>query len=451
MISRTTSRCAVTDDGFAMASVIIAMAVVLTVIGAVAAGALSTSSGVNRDESSLRAFQAAEAGAQTALHRINMIQPATTKCVTTTATSPQTHSNWCSPTAPETVGNGETFTYQTSVEIASGCTGTTFGSGTSERCILATGTADGVSARVIMRLVSSSGGSPFPVAGILGVLGVTIGNNADVNLEIGSNGQITAGNNSTLGNIALWTNAPNPSISGTAGTITRVPQYILSPPNMLNPTNLQDSAASNDNGRLLAGANPADSCSGGNGTGGTCYKNTSGSRRTLTFGNNGSVTLGGGVYNFCAIKFGNNGQLNVATGAKLLIYLDSPDRAGSGCKSGQGGMTLGNNTSVSNPSGDPTAFQLVVYGSTANPKIDWNNNIDLVGAIYAPNTDINFKNNAGFRGGVTARQVEIKNNGVWDSRVSALHFATTLVYFRGAWQQCSSAPQPTTAPATGCL
>ena len=94
---------------------------------------------------------------------------------------------------------------------------------------------------------------------------------------------------------------------------------------MLNPTTLLDSNTSNDNGRLLAGASPADSCSRGSGA---CYTS---STRTLTLGNNDSVTLGGGVYNFCQINLGNNSSINVATGAKILLYLDSPGRAGSGC------------------------------------------------------------------------------------------------------------------------
>lgn len=451
--ARTPSTHHAAEAGFAMFSVIIAMMVVLTVTGALAGGALSTTTGVNTDANALRAFQAAEAGAQTALHRINLIQPETTKCVGTTAGLPQTGTGWCAPTAPESVGTGGTFTYQTSVELTSGCTGSSFGTGTSERCVVATGSANGVIARVILRLVSSSGGNPFPVAGILGLDAVTVGGGANANLGIGTNGLVTVGNNSTIGDLMLWDNAPNAVLGSgvTAGATVRGNKYILSPPNMLNPANYEDSSTSNDNGRLLAGASPADSCSGGNGSGGTCYTDTPASPRTLSFANNGSATLGGGVYNFCSINLGNNGQLNIATGATVLIYLDSPDRPGSGCAAGQGGMTLGNDTSVSNPSGDPTKFQLVVYGSTAHPEIAWRNNVDVVGAIYAPNTTIDFKNNAGFKGGVTAKKVFIKNNGEWDARVQTLRFATTLIYFRGSWQQCNSRVQPTTAPATGCL
>lgn len=439
------------EAGFAMITVMVAMAIVLTISSAMAAGALSTGTGVNTDALSIRAFQAAEAGAQTAIHRINLIQPATNACVTTMSSSPQAGSTWCAPTAPESIGNGQSFKYQTSIEQAGGCTGTTFGSSTSERCLVSIGTAGGISRRVVERVVSSSGATPFPVAGLLGVNGVEIGNNATISGAVATNGQLKVNNNVTItGGVSLWANAPNPI--GYSGPIIRVPtQYVLSPPNMINPSTTLDSKTSNDNGRLIAGANPSDPCSHGNGPSSACYYDTVDSPRTLSFSNNGSVTLGGAVYNFCSVEFHNNSQLNIAANARVVIFLDSPDRPGSGCKAGQGRFVAQNNATVSNPSGDPSAFQLIVYGSNANPTISFHNNLTFTGAIYAPTTAIEFHNNATLRGGVSAKSIKANNNATWDSRVGSLRFATTLVYFRGAWRQCPSTAAPVTAPGTGCL
>ena len=247
------------DDGFAMYTVIMVMMVVLVLAASMANGSVATITGVNNDDAATRAFQAAEAGAQTALHRVNLIQPGITQCVTTAATTPQSGSNWCAATTPETIGNRQYFSYQTSREMDSGCTGSSFGSATSERCIVATGTSSGVSRRVVLRVVSSSGASPFPVPGVLGLSSISIGNNTTTGARVATNGQLTVDNNATLtGGATLWTSAPNP-ILGSGASVTpaatrQATQFVLSRPNMLNPTTLIDSKTSNDNGRLLSGA-----------------------------------------------------------------------------------------------------------------------------------------------------------------------------------------------------
>ena len=157
-------------------------------------------------------------------------------------------------------------------------------------------------------------------------------------------------------------------------------------------------------------------------------------------GGNGLVSL---AHQLIAAK------LNVAAGARVVVFLDSADRPGSGCKAGQGTWVANNNAIFSNPSGDPTAFQIVSYGNTANTTITWDNNLTFTGTLYAPFNPVVFTNNATLIGGVTAKTVTISNNGTWDTRVSSLRFATTFTYFRGAWRQCSSPAQAATAPATG--
>ena len=311
--------------------------VLLTLGAALAATGHQTTVGVSDDELGVRALQAAEAGAQAAVHRMNLQQPADDRCITTSVASPQTGNAWCAQTGAESVGNNASFAYQTSLPVTTGCTGSDFGSSLLQRCIVATGTAGGVTKRVIQRVVSSTGVDPFPVDGIVGKDFITMGNNNTVAGAVGTNGQLELGNNSSIsGGVQLWRNAPAPI--GYSGTVQRnANPFVLSPPNMLNPSTLLDSKTSNDNARLLAGANPADSCSTGSGA---CYN---ASTRTLTLGNNDSVTLGGAVYNFCQINLGNNSSINVAAGAKVLIYLDSPGRSsGSGCAAGSGGMSTGN-------------------------------------------------------------------------------------------------------------
>lgn len=438
------------DEGFAMYFVMVVMLTVIILSAALVNGGNATVTGVNRDELGTRALQAAEAGLQTAVHRLNLEQPVAAQCITTTVSAPAS-GGWCSRTAPESIGHSQSFRYQVSIVRSTGCTGASLGTGIVERCIVAFGTAGYETRRVVIRAVASTGANPFPVSGILGLSGITVGNNVTETGSLGSNGQISLGSNSTVtGGVSLWTGAPNPT--GYGGPVTRVPtQYVLSPANPVNPATNVDSSTSNDNARLIQGASPADSCSPGNATP-WCYVDTVASPRTLTLGSTGSVTLGGSYYNFCQVNMGNGAAINIAANAKVIIFIDSPTRTGSGCTAGQGGLSTGNNAVFGNPAGDPSALFLVVYGNpVAWPTLYFPNNQDIAASIYAPTTIIDFKNNGVFRGGISAYKVNLKNNGLWDSRAAALSLTTTLIYYRGSWRQCPSFDPPLSDATNGCV
>ena len=83
-----------------------------------------------------------------------------------------------------------------------------------------------------------------------------------------------------------------------------------------------------------------------------------------------------------------------------------------------GGISTGNGATFSNPSQDPTALQIVIYGQAPSwPTIEFPNNLTVYAAIYAPNTGIKFKNNGNLVGGLTAQSIEFKNNAfLWDNR-----------------------------------
>ena len=427
--------------------VVMCMMLLLTLGAALAATGHQTTVGVSDDELGVRALQAAEAGAQAAVHRMNLQQPADDRCITTSVASPQTGNAWCAQTGggirrqqhlfrlPDLAARHD-WLHRLGLRLV-----------LLQRCIVATGTAGGVTKRVIQRVVSSTGVDPFPVDGIVGKDFITMGNNNTVAGAVGTNGQLELGNNSSIsGGVQLWQNAPAPI--GYSGTVQRnANPFVLSPPNMLNPSTLLDSKTSNDNARLLAGANPADSCSTGSGA---CYN---ASTRTLTLGNNDSVTLGGAVYNFCQINLGNNSSINVAAGAKVLIYLDSPGRSsGSGCAAGSGGMSTGNGATLSNPSQDPSALRSSSSARHPRGRRSSFRTTSPCTARSTRRTPDPVQENGAVVGGITAQSIEFKNNAfTWDPRVGNIHFATTLVYYRGAWRQCNSRVASTTTPATGCL
>ena len=76
------------EDGFSMYIVVMTMMVLLTLGAALSVAGHQSSTAVSDDELGVRALQAAEAGAQAAVHRMNLQQPAQDKCITTSVTQP---------------------------------------------------------------------------------------------------------------------------------------------------------------------------------------------------------------------------------------------------------------------------------------------------------------------------------------------------------------------------
>jgi hypothetical protein len=180
---------------------------------------------------------------------------------------------------------------------------------------------------------------------------------------------------------------------------------------------------------------------------------------------NASLTLSGGVYNFCELDFPNNATITLAPGTRTEIFVDSPDDPGSGCpatcpsgsscagqKSGQ--LNLNNNVTFTNPSGDPTALQIFVYGwNNGQNTVNFGNNTVFYGVLYAPQSILNMSHsssNSTFYGAISGRIVNISNNFYfqWDGRAGNLQARSTGIYYRTAWAQCTS--NVPTDPGSSC-
>ena len=93
----------------------------------------------------------------------------------------------------------------------------------------------------------------------------------------------------------------------------------------------------------------------------------------------------------------------------MRFFLDSPDRAGSGCipsgqtaaqarSNGWGGMSLGQNSNFNNP-GSSINFQIYMYGyANGTHVVEFNNSSAMNAAIYAPTSELIWKNTAGVTG-----------------------------------------------------
>lgn len=458
---------------------------VLAVVGVLSASVfavslrLSDTSTASRDAK--RALAAADAGFEAAVFRMNELGlQSTTKCFTTEAVSPGTGIDPVTGAAPaagecpgvrEDLGNGSRYTYYVTPALNDNdvCAGLPVnytdqqGKVTvTQRCVTSIGQSNGETRRVQARVASYIGAQLFPVGGILAINGITVNNTAIVSGVLGSNGQITLGNNSEVtGGIQLGTASTPPPILGSGTTLGGPVTYRSEADGafVLAPVDMGNTATENNNARIKSGQD-----SGVN----TTYTDTTAAPRTLAIGNNGSLTLGGGTYNFCKVTMGNNSYITIAVGAQVRFFLDSPDRAGSGCipsgmtaaqarAAGYGGLAMQQGANFNNP-GHAINFQLYMYGyNDGSHRVEFNNTSAMNAAIYAPNSNLVWKNTAGITGGVTASTAEFKNSATfsWAGEsggfsLSDLRTDTVSVYYRMAWTECQRGRTTTSDPESGC-
>lgn len=438
------------EEGISLPVTMGVMFVLLVISAAAAAGTVKLTSTSADDRDSKRALAAAEAGIRSAVYRINKLAPTNSLCVTDVLTLPV--AGEC-PVHQEDLGNGASSgtVVTPTLNLTDDCAGLPIATNEDglvivQRCVTSTGRVGGVSRRVQARVAAYQGQPLFPVGGILGVDSVKIGNSSSVGGQIGSNGQVTVGNSGSTGDIVLGPSAPAPaSGSSTTGDISYRTQS--EGPWVLSPVDVGNSATVNDNVRLTS------SC------GSACDAKTnvtySSGTRTLSIGNNGSVTLGGGTYNFCDFIATSSATVVVANGAKVRIFIDSPHRSGSGCGAASGNMTVNNNIVFSNPSGDPENLQIYVYGrpnEQTEHVVDFKNSMSMVGTIYAPNSTVLIKNSPLFRGAISAKAVEVKNSLVfsWDDALADLRGRVLTLYYRTAWSECSRTAPVAGDPESGC-
>ena len=449
------------QDGVAMIVAIGALAMMLMLTATVVGATQLLGTATTTETARKRAFEAAEAGLQATVYRLNMLAPANDRCIGGAGETVQAASTGtsCAPYA-ESLGNGASFTSWTTLPLSAGgtCAGLTVGgsSAISERCVTASGTVDGVTRRVQTRVASYATAPIFPIAGVVGLHSVHITNNAHVYGGSGSNGQVTIDNNGTSASVTIGPAAPNVSVgnNGSSGPVTR--RTSAQGPFALAPVDPGNSVTVNDNVRLTNAfaspqRSPFDSVNGG-----VTWDATT---RVLSLGNNASATIGGGIYNFCQLSLSNNSSITLAPGARTAIYIDSPSRSGSGCGASTGTFAMGNNSSFVNNSPpaqgsgfahDPTALQLYIVGK-AGAAVTLANNSAFYGTVYAPTSTVHIANNAGTWGAVAANDIDLANNATLTADPNATNITTSGggVFFRTAWRECR--PQPTTTdPASGC-
>jgi hypothetical protein len=452
------------------AAMVIAM-IVLMITGMLVAVAVSTAVQTNgstrRDANKKNALEAAEAGLQIANYRLNMLRPDDAHCVGDAVASADSTGSCAS--SSYTLGNGSTYQYYTTPALGSTgtCVGLALTSSTniSQRCITAVGTTNGTVGRSQIRVAAFGAVPLFPVSGITGLNGITNSNNARIGGWEASNGAIQASNNVNItgsvelgpkGTYSYSNGASNPS------KVNLTSPIVLGPvaPGTSNQTSLANClgrvTACNDDYRITNYLNnPGHPPSPYDPSTGVTFN---ASTRMLSMSNNASLTLGGGIYNFCGLSAANNVTIALASGVKAEIIIDSPDDPGSGCPTvsqngASGTLNIANNATWSNPTGDPTALQIYVYGwNNMKNVVNFSNNSAFWGVLYAPLSTINLSNNATFNGAISGNVVSLSNNFSynWNASAGTLQASSTGLYYRTAWAQCTPTSPSTTNPGASC-
>jgi Tfp pilus assembly protein PilX len=440
------------EDGIALVAALTVLLVVSLLAAAAVTVGLQTLASSRHDADRKSALEAAEAGLQIAAYRLNMLDPANasshpSSCIGDAVASADGTGTCASSVT--TLGNGSSYRYWTTPVLGSGdtCVGLTLTSNQAlaQRCITSAGTANGITERSQTRVAAFTAAPFFPVAGVTGLKSVSLVGNATINGAGASNVTVSANGNSTatsnvLGPAGAATTTGNASL----GTTTR-----LTGPLVLDPVQSGTSVATNDDYRITNGlasprVAPFDQSSGN--------VTFNPSTRALAMSGSSSLTLAGGIYNFCSFSAAGNANITLASLVSAEIIIDSPDDPGSGCPAGSGTFSLAGNATWTNISQSPTALQIFVYGlNNGSNTVTFVGNAAFYGVLYAPQSTVNLSGNGTFTGAISGANVNLNGNAFnWSPSASTLQGNTTGAYYRTAWAQCVPTAPTANAPGSGC-
>lgn len=406
----------------------LAMGVLLIVMG-LAAWSVSVADQLHRsserDRGAKRALGPADAGLQRAAWRLAQTAPTTvsaTQCVVSRATGDEGVTCGAAP-ATVSLGNGATYSYTATAAFTAPttCAGQTGAVG--DRCVTATGTANGVARRVQALLHRPLVDFVYKHSGLIGKSSVTSGNNVkgyvcsgEPPSEIGSNGPVSLDNSTQLnasgcggsGSFTVY----GQSFTGVQGTGQKPGGYTLPQISIPGTTAEWNTAAAN----LIS-----------SGTGATWVGGIGQRNLKIT----GNVELRGGTYVLCQVVQ-EDGIITVKAGETAKIYIDSPDRnPASGCAAGTGGFWIQNNEAMNwgtdpsitstQPATRAPQLQVFVYGSsaweTSNRPCNGSkagsvlicNGSKFAGTIYAPTSKVVLSNQTQIVGAIVADKLVLEN------------------------------------------
>ena len=438
------------EAGFAVPTVMFMLLAVTAVVAVGVVASVNTQRGTVRDQDTKTALTAAETGvSQAFLHYNRIVAPQSSPCLVASTSggtvgaqgTDPSNPGWCRPVA-STEGD---FTYYVRP-----------GDGTLE--VVSVGRVDGVTRRVYVQGIASSGQRMFSKATVLSQNGITLASNSLIGAGTATNGDITMSGNaqlcggSSVGLDRHLTTNQNSHwyqhyASGRTCTGVLDPNTVAHAPLTLPPINQGDVPTNNDNGRLFS-QDPI--------TGSGNKVSWDPASRELSIGSNNYVTLGGSTYSFCKVTMSSNTAIYIASGATVNIYFDSPEACG--LPSGTTQLDMNSNARISASSGDPKNVAIYFVGSpTLATKANLSSNTQVNGAcdqnfvIYAPLTDLKMNSNTSFCGAVAAKTISMDANVAIYSDSAAQSFMipwTSPHYVVSRFVECRAAH--TTPPDANC-
>jgi hypothetical protein len=371
--------------------------------------------GTIRDHSSKEAIAAADAGAGVALMRLNRYAKglnSSTPCLGISGgglvLTGVAGDGWC-PEVTGTVG-ASSYAYRTSPPSGETMT------------VVATGASGTVSRRVAMTLKSSTVGGLLSGAGVIGLEDITLDNNSEIRVGVGTNGNVLLDNSATIcGNIrhGVGKTAELPrSTSQCSGYSVTEGNQSLPPVSSIMPTNMENSVY-----RLVKCTSTdvpkgcqLDSYETNNHKGFEDTVPWNASTRTMSADTNGVLTLTGGDYFVCRLELGNNSHLIMGQHAHVRIFFDTPEN----CNLPPGSEQISvsqtadiQSTGYQISEGKSDMIGLYLMGSpTISTKAVFRNNSGTSNEflLYAPNTDIYIENHATYKGPIVGKSVHLSNH-----------------------------------------
>jgi type II secretory pathway pseudopilin PulG len=428
------------ENGSALPVVVGVMLIIGILVSVIHQTSNRVAESTTKERAEKRAFQAAEAGLHVAMYRLNKMLPEPEECLTTEPVDPGAGAP-CPATPAMSVGSGATYSYtvtrpltgagSSECEVPSGLNFDDF----AYRCVTSIGTAKGQTRRVQAFVQIPLQVNLFPVNGVFALGTLTAGQNLAVNGELGSNTHVGMG----------VITPPNPGLALPAGA-TRSPTSV--PITRVLDAPFQGKTYDAHFTKSMTAPLPDNaSWPTGGGTGFTLNSQ----KRTLSGGSAiGSATtplgIPAGTYNFCNVSLNNATYLRPL--GPVTIYIDSPARTGSGCDNNTGNFIANNNLIFRSSPADAAMIHIEMYGGTGT-RFEINNNFDYTGTLYAPNSTVEFKNNAAIQGAIVGRTVTMNNNLTLTGQIPEGLTGGEQEYSSSSWIECVRTPSSSSA-GSGC-
>jgi Tfp pilus assembly protein PilX len=455
--------------GFALPSAIIALFIITMLTAAAISVATQSSTSTTRDDNVKAELEAAEAGLHVADYRLSQLKPEETQCINeteaVTAKSTEEAESKCKD-ASESLGNGATFKYWTSLPLKAGenCAGHKVESeaGITQRCMTSEGKVNGVepAVRLQARATGAVGAALFSIKGVLGLKKVLVNGSANVPGVVASNGEIRGEGSANFERgyeICLPEGKFKPAATPSTERIKSgvkiagknpepVPEFEKTRGAAECPIKAALPAAhptveSNEDARIgvsdkLEGSgytwNPAK------------FELTLEGTAKLTLGEAGKTTK----YFFCSFKMPGGGpEWKIAAGAKVEIYIGNPEETKL-CAAGTGTFEIAGGSKTVNEAKNPAAL-LIMIGGKGPFKFANGGGKTLEASIYAPNAQVHMEGGVSFKGGIVGEEVFLENGTKyeWSEETGKVGGGGgSGSYSRKAWEQCIKG----SAPSEGC-